>query len=160
MVNRPMSDAVATPGQSVCLSPYPTISPQKIRKKLKIKKKKKKTAPGCVCLSLPISLALSAARCTRASSLSRSLPLPFLSLSLARSPFCCCLSGRHGVCGLCFFWRCCCHNRSCFHQVFLWRNETNFCFLGGFFPDLMFLFSFLFFFLCCCCNGTYDVFAV
>lgn len=33
-------------------------------------------------------------------------------------------------------------------------------FLGGFFPDLMFLFSFLFFFLCCCCNGTYDVFAV
>jgi hypothetical protein len=32
--------------------------------------------------------------------------------------------------------------------------------LGGFFPDLMFLFSFLFFFLCCCCNGTYDVFAV
>jgi hypothetical protein len=31
--------------------------------------------------------------------------------------------------------------------------------LGGFFPDLMFLFSFLFF-LCCCCSGTYDVFAV
>ncbi len=32
-------------------------------------------------------------------------------------------------------------------------------FLGGFFPDLMVLFSFLLF-LCCCCNDSYDVFAV